>query len=187
MRAGGLQPPWRIVASPVMDPQQREGGTLSLRDRAWTRRRPKTDKKTGAITSDEELRSGISLGPGGRIPFALKPSRLFPSSPRKRGIPWVFPSSAASSPLSLASSPGPPTASLPSCPRSSAPSVSPSELNCSKRGRHELSPGAPQKERIRMPNIPGGLVVSVVGIINGAINGIAPQVLVFLRSLGAPV
>jgi hypothetical protein len=38
-----------------------------------------------------------------------------------------------------------------------------------------------------MPNIPGGLVVSVVGIINGAINGIAPQVLVLLRSLGVPV
>jgi hypothetical protein len=38
-----------------------------------------------------------------------------------------------------------------------------------------------------MPNIPGGLAVSVVGIINGAINGIAPQVFVFLRSLGVPV
>lgn len=38
-----------------------------------------------------------------------------------------------------------------------------------------------------MPNIPGGLVVSVVGIINGAINGIAPQVLAVLRSLGVPV
>ena len=37
-----------------------------------------------------------------------------------------------------------------------------------------------------MPNIPGGLAVSVVGIINGAINGIAPQVLL-LRSLGVPV
>ena len=35
-----------------------------------------------------------------------------------------------------------------------------------------------------MPNIPGGLAVSVVGIVNGAINGIAPQVFVFLRSLG---
>jgi hypothetical protein len=35
--------------------------------------------------------------------------------------------------------------------------------------------------------IPGGLVVSVVGIINGAINAIAPQVLVLLRSLGIPV
>jgi len=38
-----------------------------------------------------------------------------------------------------------------------------------------------------MPNIPGGLVVSVVGIINGAINGIGPQVLAVLRSLGVPV
>jgi hypothetical protein len=35
-----------------------------------------------------------------------------------------------------------------------------------------------------VPQIPGGLVVSIVGIINGAINGIAPQVLVFLHSLG---
>jgi hypothetical protein len=38
-----------------------------------------------------------------------------------------------------------------------------------------------------MPNIPGGLVVSVVGIVNGAINGIGPQVLAVLRSLGVPV
>jgi hypothetical protein len=38
-----------------------------------------------------------------------------------------------------------------------------------------------------MPNIPGGFVVSVVGIINGAINGIAPQVLAFLSSLGVAV
>jgi len=38
-----------------------------------------------------------------------------------------------------------------------------------------------------MPNIPGGLAVSVVGIVNGAINGIAPQLLMFLRSLGVPV
>jgi len=38
-----------------------------------------------------------------------------------------------------------------------------------------------------VPNIPGGLAVSIVGIVNGAINGIAPQVLVFLRSLGVPV
>lgn len=35
--------------------------------------------------------------------------------------------------------------------------------------------------------IPGGLVVSVVGIVNGAINAISPQVLVLLRSLGIPV
>ncbi len=35
-----------------------------------------------------------------------------------------------------------------------------------------------------MPNIPGGLVVSIVGIINGAINGIAPQLLTLLASLG---
>jgi hypothetical protein len=35
-----------------------------------------------------------------------------------------------------------------------------------------------------MPNIPGGLVVSIVGIINGAINAIAPQVLALLASLG---
>ncbi|MCW3037805.1 MAG: hypothetical protein JWM17_3117 [Actinobacteria bacterium] len=38
-----------------------------------------------------------------------------------------------------------------------------------------------------IPNIPGGLAVSVVGILNGAINGIAPQLLVLLRSLGVPV
>jgi hypothetical protein len=35
-----------------------------------------------------------------------------------------------------------------------------------------------------IPQIPGGLVVSIVGIINGAINGIAPQVLTLLASLG---
>jgi uncharacterized membrane protein YbjE (DUF340 family) len=35
--------------------------------------------------------------------------------------------------------------------------------------------------------IPGGLAVSVVGIVNGAINAIVPQVLVLLRSLGIPV
>jgi hypothetical protein len=38
-----------------------------------------------------------------------------------------------------------------------------------------------------VPQIPGGLAVSIVGIINGAINGIFPQVLVLLRSLGIPV
>lgn len=38
-----------------------------------------------------------------------------------------------------------------------------------------------------IPQIPGGLAVSIVGIINGAINGVAPQVLVLLRSLGIPV
>jgi hypothetical protein len=40
-----------------------------------------------------------------------------------------------------------------------------------------------------VPNIPGGLVVSLTGIINGAINAIAPQVLALLSSLGlaAPV
>lgn len=38
-----------------------------------------------------------------------------------------------------------------------------------------------------MPNVPGGLVVSLVGIINGAINGILPQVYALLRSLGIPV
>jgi hypothetical protein len=35
-----------------------------------------------------------------------------------------------------------------------------------------------------VPQIPGGLVVSLVGIINGAINGIAPQLLALLHSLG---
>ncbi|MEA2230542.1 MAG: hypothetical protein QOD83_358 [Solirubrobacteraceae bacterium] len=38
-----------------------------------------------------------------------------------------------------------------------------------------------------VPQIPGGLAVSIVGIVNGAINGIFPQVLVLLRSLGIPV
>jgi hypothetical protein len=38
-----------------------------------------------------------------------------------------------------------------------------------------------------IPNIPGGLAVSIVGIINGAINAIGPQVLALLRSLGIPV
>jgi hypothetical protein len=38
-----------------------------------------------------------------------------------------------------------------------------------------------------VPQVPGGLAVSIVGIVNGAINGIFPQVLVLLRSLGIPV
>jgi hypothetical protein len=38
-----------------------------------------------------------------------------------------------------------------------------------------------------IPQIPGGIVVSIVGIINGALNGIAPQLGVLLRSLGLPV
>jgi hypothetical protein len=38
-----------------------------------------------------------------------------------------------------------------------------------------------------VPQIPGGLAVSIVGIVNGAINGIFPQLLVLLRSLGIPV
>lgn len=35
-----------------------------------------------------------------------------------------------------------------------------------------------------VPNIPGGLVVSIVGILNGAINAIAPQVFALLAVLG---
>jgi hypothetical protein len=35
-----------------------------------------------------------------------------------------------------------------------------------------------------VPNIPGGLVVSIVGILNGAINAIAPQVFALLAALG---
>lgn len=38
-----------------------------------------------------------------------------------------------------------------------------------------------------MPNVPGGLVVSIVGILNGAINGVVPQVYALLRSLGLPI
>jgi hypothetical protein len=34
------------------------------------------------------------------------------------------------------------------------------------------------------PQIPGGLMVSLVGIINGAINAIFPQVLALLATLG---
>jgi hypothetical protein len=37
---------------------------------------------------------------------------------------------------------------------------------------------------IPVPQIPGGLAVSVVGIINGAINGIFPQLLAFAQMLG---
>jgi hypothetical protein len=40
---------------------------------------------------------------------------------------------------------------------------------------------------IPTPQIPGGIAVSIVGIINGAINAIAPQVLALLRALGIPV
>jgi hypothetical protein len=40
---------------------------------------------------------------------------------------------------------------------------------------------------LAVPQIPGGLAVSIVGIVNGAINGIFPQLLVLLRSLGIPV
>jgi hypothetical protein len=35
-----------------------------------------------------------------------------------------------------------------------------------------------------LPNISGGLVASLVGIINGAINAIGPQVLALLAALG---
>jgi hypothetical protein len=35
-----------------------------------------------------------------------------------------------------------------------------------------------------IPQIPGGLAVSIVGIINGAINAIAPQLNALLASLG---
>lgn len=38
-----------------------------------------------------------------------------------------------------------------------------------------------------MPNVPGGLVVSITGIINGAINAILPQLHALLSSLGLPV
>jgi len=35
-----------------------------------------------------------------------------------------------------------------------------------------------------VPQIPGGLAVSIVGIINGAINAIAPQLNALLAALG---
>lgn len=35
-----------------------------------------------------------------------------------------------------------------------------------------------------LPQIPGGLVVSLVGILNGAINAVFPQVLALLAMLG---
>jgi hypothetical protein len=35
-----------------------------------------------------------------------------------------------------------------------------------------------------VPQIPGGLAVSIVGIINGAINGILPQLNALLHALG---
>lgn len=35
-----------------------------------------------------------------------------------------------------------------------------------------------------LPNLPGGLAVSLVGILNGAINAIGPQVLALLAALG---
>jgi hypothetical protein len=45
--------------------------------------------------------------------------------------------------------------------------------------------GASESEvTLMVPQIPGGLVVSLVGIINGAINGIVPQLYALLSSLG---
>jgi hypothetical protein len=35
-----------------------------------------------------------------------------------------------------------------------------------------------------LPNVSGGLVVSIVGILNGAINAISPQLHALLASLG---
>jgi hypothetical protein len=35
-----------------------------------------------------------------------------------------------------------------------------------------------------VPQIPGGLAVSIVGIINGVINAIAPQVYALLHTIG---
>jgi hypothetical protein len=40
---------------------------------------------------------------------------------------------------------------------------------------------------IPTPQIPGGLAVSLVGILNGALNAIAPQVLAILHTLGIPI
>jgi hypothetical protein len=40
---------------------------------------------------------------------------------------------------------------------------------------------------IPVPQIPGGIVVSIVGILNGTINAIFPQLLALLSSLGIPV
>ena len=37
------------------------------------------------------------------------------------------------------------------------------------------------------PQIDGGLVAAIVGILNGAINGIAPLLPGLLRGLGVPV
>ena len=34
------------------------------------------------------------------------------------------------------------------------------------------------------PNVPGGLAASIVGILNGVINAIGPQVLALLAALG---
>jgi len=39
---------------------------------------------------------------------------------------------------------------------------------------------------IANPNLPGGTVTSIVDIINGAINAIAPQLLALLSMLGIP-
>ena len=54
------------------------------------------------------------------------------------------------------------------------------------RLRRFYNSAGPESEvvHVAIPQIPGGLMVSLVGIINGAINAIAPQVLALLATLG---
>ena len=48
-----------------------------------------------------------------------------------------------------------------------------------------LARPSPEKKAVPMiPNVPGGLAVSLVGILNGAINAIVPQVYAVLAALG---
>ena len=72
-----------------MDPQQGEGGTFFLRNRAWTRREPKNGKKDWRHNELKERNFPWASRPD---PLHTEAFQAFPSSPRKIGIPWVFPS-----------------------------------------------------------------------------------------------
>ena len=116
-------------------------------------------------------RSATSLGPAGRS-LRTEAFQALPSASRMRGIPCLR---HRPQPALLRSLRFP-------CEQNGSSAALNKEHPCNLTG-----PEGPRKESVPVPNIPGGLAVSIVGIVNGAINGIAPQVLVFLRSLGVPV
>ena len=85
-----MQPPWQLVAPTVMDPQQGEGGTLFLRNRAWTRREPKNGKKDWRHNELKERNFPWAWRPD---PLRTEAFQAFPFGPKKErysmGLPIV--------------------------------------------------------------------------------------------------